>query len=122
MCWLCSAGSLHRHRHRACQAHLGPPAPHGPVPHTGFYEALIIVLALFAVLVAIGIELVIRGLNRREYWAWITGIVISGFLLLGIMSGNVIGAVLGGLALRGLVDPETVAAFRPQVARWLFVR
>lgn len=70
------------------------------------------VFAGIAVVAAVGIELTINGLNKRKYWAWIVGLVLSGLM---IMSGmqNIIGFALGGLALWGLVDPDTVAAFRP---------
>lgn len=70
------------------------------------------ILAGFAVLFAAFIEFVSWGLRKRAYWAWISGIVVCGLL---ITSGlhNFVGLVLGGLALWGLVDPETVAAFKP---------
>jgi hypothetical protein len=82
----------------------------------GAMGATVIIFVIAGVLLsiasAVGIELVIRGLYQLKYWAWIVGIVICGLM---IISGfhNIIGLVLGGLALWGLVDPESVAAFKP---------
>lgn len=58
------------------------------------------------------LEIAVWGLNRRKYWAWVLGLVLCGLL---IVSGtqNGVGLLLGGLGLWGLVDPETLAAFRP---------
>lgn len=72
-----------------------------------------VIMGIMSFLVVVGIELATRGLNRQKYWAWIVGIVISGLM---IVSGfhNFIGIVIGGLALWGLVDPDTIAAFKPQ--------
>ncbi len=57
---------------------------------------------------------VVRGLNRLRYSAWITGIVISGLLIGSVLLGNIPGLILGSLSLWGLVDPESVVAFKPR--------
>lgn len=77
-----------------------------------FMRVIIPVAGVFFILLAIAVEAVIYGLNKRSYWAWITGIVLCGLL---ILSGFkiIVPILLGGLALWGLVDPDSVAAFRP---------
>ena len=94
---------------------IGHRAAYGPMPHiirTVAHVALPLV-AVVLVFVAVGIELVIMGLNRRRYWAWIVGLVISGTMILHGLHAFLVSTALGGLALWGLVDPETVTAFRP---------
>ncbi|MEN6356082.1 MAG: hypothetical protein ABFD83_03245 [Armatimonadota bacterium] len=57
-------------------------------------------------------EIVVMGLRKQRRWAWIIGIVLSGIIIVSGI-GNVVGLVLGGLSLWGLVDSDTVKAFRP---------
>lgn len=79
----------------------------------GVMKVFLIIVPVLLFASALGLELVVRGLKRRRYWAWIVGLVVCGFLILGGLNNYGITLVLGGLALWGLVDPETVAAFRP---------
>lgn len=72
----------------------------------------VILMALFVLCWVAWIEVVVWGLNKRNYWAWIMGLVICGLMIVsGTQTG--IGLVLGGLSLWGLVDPDSVEAFRP---------
>jgi hypothetical protein len=74
----------------------------------GILRATIILTLSVMLVFAVGLELLVRGLGRGEYWAWIAGLVVSGLLILG-------GATIipGGLSLWGLLDRATVAAFKP---------
>ena len=76
--------------------------------------AMMAVLSVILVGSAVGVELVIRGLGRLQYWAWIVGIVICGLLIVPVLHAHLISAALGGLGLWGLVDPESVRAFNPR--------
>jgi hypothetical protein len=60
----------------------------------------------------LGLELLIRGLSRRRYWAWVVSLVVSGFLIFGSVHSYGVTLIVGGLSLWGLVDPDTVAAFK----------
>jgi hypothetical protein len=50
-----------------------------------------VVLLLFFLALAVGVEVVVYGLNRRRFWAWVAGLAIfgvyvpSGFLPLGVL-------------------------------------
>ena len=82
--------------------------------HGGMFVVIALVSLMLFVLCAVGIEYVIRGLHGRGYWAWIAGIVISGLMIVFGTQPPFVGLVLGGLSLWGLVDPDSVAAFRPK--------
>ncbi len=77
----------------------------------GGYGLIVILAVVVAVVYAVAAEIVAWGLNRRRYWAWVAGIVLAGLL---VLTGwhNVIHVVMGGLILWGLLDPDSVAAFR----------
>ncbi|MHB9037602.1 MAG: hypothetical protein ACYC64_13120 [Armatimonadota bacterium] len=68
-----------------------------------------------SLLSGLGIECIIRGLNRRRYWAWIIGIIAS-CLLIVVDPLIFVTKVLGGLALWGLVVSDTTAVFKPTPA------
>lgn len=80
-----------------------------PAGELGFVGVIAVICAIIW---AAGVEIVIWGLNRRQYWAWIAGIVVCGLI---IVSGthNIVGLALGGLGLWGLLDPDSIAAFKP---------
>ena len=63
--------------------------------------------ALFSLALAFGVELVVRGLKRRQYWAWITGIIVCGLYLSSCF------LPLGALGLWGLLDQATRDALVP---------
>lgn len=100
----------------ALTAALGNWAPGEGTPFIGGLLTLRIMFALYAALYwlcAVGIALVIRGLSRLAYWAWIAGLVICGMMIASFDRTLLVSLVLGGLSLGGLVDPESVRAFRP---------
>lgn len=73
----------------------------------------VIVFVVLCAVYIVGLEFVIRGLKNGRYWAWIVGLVVSGLFIVGGVQPPFLSLVLGGLALWGLVDPDSVAAFRP---------
>lgn len=77
-----------------------------------YMQIAIPVFGAALIMIAVFVEAIIYSLRRKRYWAWITGIVLCGLL---ILSGfkTIIPIILGGLALWGLVDPDSVDAFRP---------
>lgn len=87
------------------------PAATPVAPSLGGYGFIVVLALVGAVLYAVAAEVAVWGLNRRRYWAWVTGIVLAGGQ---ILTGwqYVIQAALGGLILWGLLDRDTVAAFR----------
>jgi len=62
---------------------------------------------------AVALEFIVRGLKNCRYWAWVTGLVISGLFIVGGFQFPFVSLILGGLALWGLVDPDTVRACSP---------
>ena len=80
---------------------------------TGAPKFVLLSVPWVCVLFALVVELVAWGLKRRQYQAWVSGIVISGLAIIFHFLSMGIGGILGGLALWGLIDSETVAAFRP---------
>jgi Ca2+/Na+ antiporter len=64
-----------------------------------------VVTFVLCLVFAAGVEVVVWGLKKLKYWAWITGIVTCAFYISSIF------IVLGGLGLWGLLDAETQAAF-----------
>lgn len=72
--------------------------------------------------VAVGVEVVVWGLKKLEYWAWVVGIVICGMLIVSVFSGALFNPVLGGLGLWGLVDRDSVAAFKSEEKSSLYMR
>lgn len=81
------------------------------LPTFAGYGIIAVIVVTGAVAYAVAAEVVVWGLNRRKYWAWVMGIVVAG---LQILTGwhYVIQVVLAGFILWGLLDGETVAAFR----------
>ena len=77
---------------------------------------LFVVYGAICILGAVGLEALIRALGKCRYWAWVVGIVVCGLQIASILQGVIPLAVLGGLGLWGLVDSETVVAFRPSPA------
>jgi len=65
-----------------------------------------ILMLLLCILLAIGIEVVTWGLRNLQYWAWVTGIVISAIYIPSIF------LVFGILGLIGLLNSDTQAAFQ----------
>lgn len=66
------------------------------------------------ILSAVAIEVVALSLKQVKYWAWIAGIMISGFMIVYGFITLYVSLIIGGLSLWGLVDPESVAAFKPK--------
>jgi hypothetical protein len=69
---------------------------------TGIFTTLLVFTAFIC---GAGLELVIWGLKRTRYWAWITGLIIAGLF---IPSGFI---VLGIIGLLGLVNKDVIATF-----------
>lgn len=65
----------------------------------------VVIFALF-LLLAVGVEVVVWGLKKLRYWAWIVGIVVCALYITSAF------VILGGLGLWGLLDSDTQAAFR----------
>jgi hypothetical protein len=61
---------------------------------------------IFSLLLAVGVEVIVWGLRKLKYWAWIAGIVVCALYITSAF------VVLGALGLWGLLDSETQAAFR----------
>ncbi|NJN59278.1 MAG: hypothetical protein HC879_18150 [Leptolyngbyaceae cyanobacterium SL_5_9] len=61
---------------------------------------------IFSFLLAAGVEVVVWGLRKLKYWAWIVGIVICALYITSAF------VILGGLGLWGLLDSDTQAASR----------
>lgn len=60
---------------------------------------------LLALGFAVAIEVVVRGLIRRKFWAWIAGLCLSGLYVPSLF------LPLGVMGLIGLLDPTSRAAF-----------
>lgn len=91
----------------------GPAMPEFFRTILGVMTAYIGLVGLALVASAIGVEIVVWGLRKLDYWAWIAGIVICGLLIVSGFSGLILHLALGGLGLWGLVDPDSVKAFKP---------
>jgi ABC-type Fe3+-siderophore transport system permease subunit len=80
-------------------------------PDFGSFGLMAAGVVVFAIAFAVAAELVVLGLNRRRYWAWVTGLVLAGIQ---VLSGwhYVVQVLLGGLVLWGLLDRESVDAFQ----------
>jgi hypothetical protein len=65
-----------------------------------------IISCLLCIALAIGVEIVVWGLTKLKYWAWIVGIMICGLYVTSLF------IILGGLGLWGLLDTGTQAAFQ----------
>ena len=61
--------------------------------------------ALLIIGFAVFIEIVARALNRRQFWAWVAGLCISGLYIPSLF------LPLGVMGLVGLLDPASRAAF-----------
>ena len=64
-----------------------------------------ILLFLFCLALAVGIWLVVGGLNKRKFWAWVAGLGIFAIYLPSLF------LPLGALGLWGLLDPGSRAQF-----------
>jgi hypothetical protein len=62
-------------------------------------------LLIFCLLLVLGIEFVVFGLQRRKFWAWVTGACIFGMYLPSLF------LPLGALGLWGLLDSWSRAEF-----------
>jgi hypothetical protein len=76
-------------------------------------------LAASLLLIAAGVifRIVAANLARLRYWAWFVGLVFAGLMIFNGLYELYIGTVLGGLALWGLLDTETLAVFVPRSAK-----
>ena len=54
---------------------------------------------------AVFLEIVVRSLQRRKFWAWVAGLCLSGLYVPSLF------LPLGVMGLIGLLDPATRAAF-----------
>ncbi|HLE03353.1 MAG TPA: hypothetical protein VI729_01900 [Anaerolineales bacterium] len=54
---------------------------------------------------AVFIEIVVRALNRRKFWAWVAGLCLSGLYIPSLF------LPLGVMGLIGLLDPASRAEF-----------
>lgn len=62
-------------------------------------------MLVFCALLAIGIEVVVAGLKRRKFWAWVAGLVIFGLYLPSLF------LPLGAFGMWGLLDKGSQAQF-----------
>ena len=60
---------------------------------------------LFCMVLIVGIEVVVYGLHRRRYWAWVAGLCLFGVYLPSLLMP------LGALGLWGLLDDGSQAEF-----------
>jgi hypothetical protein len=67
-------------------------------------------LEIFALVanLPVGFEVIIHGLKKLKFWAWVVALLICGIFLFSIL------APLAGLGLWGLLDSESRAAFLRQ--------
>ena len=74
-----------------------------PYPELGTIGGLF--LLFFCLAMVVGIEVVLWGLTRRRYWAWVAGLCIFGTQVPSLF------LPLGVIGLRGLLDEGTRAQF-----------
>ncbi|MCE5315042.1 MAG: hypothetical protein ABFD49_10960 [Armatimonadota bacterium] len=79
-----------------------------------FRASAILVALLFIFVLAPIIRHVSLALTSLRYWAWLAGLILAGLMILNGWHMPYISTVLGGLALWGLLDKETLAAFLPR--------
>jgi len=60
---------------------------------------------LLSVGFAVFVEIVVQGLKRRKFWAWVAGLCLSGLYVPSLF------LPLGVMGLIGLLDPASRAAF-----------
>ncbi len=60
---------------------------------------------IFCLMLAVGVEVIVYGLHRRWFWAWLAGILVLGIYLPTIF------LPLGAIGLWGLLDAESRAEF-----------
>jgi hypothetical protein len=75
------------------------------VPGAGLARLVGVLLAVLLGAISILLEVVVKGLQARAFWAWAAGLVASGVLLASPL------LPLGGLALWGLLRAQTLATF-----------
>lgn len=47
------------------------------------FELVFVPISIYVLLLAVGVEFVTRGIIRRKFWAWVAGLCIFSFYLLG---------------------------------------
>jgi len=72
---------------------------------TGLGFPFAVVALLLCLALAVGIEIVVYGLRRRKFWAWVTGLCIFGIYLPSLF------LPLGAIGLWGLLDGGSQAEF-----------
>ena len=85
-----------------------PPDPDLPRSFGPIVGVIVLILCL---VFAAGVEVMVWGLKKLKYWAWIMAIVNCAFYISSIFF------ILGGLGLWGLLDSETQAAFNEARSR-----
>ena len=86
-------------------AYLADPAKALP----GASRIMGISIGIFFVLFAVTIELIVKGLKNRRYWAWIGAIIFCALSIPGVL------ILPGILGLRGLLVRETRILFQKPV-------
>jgi len=76
------------------------------VDESGGGTPVAMLLLLFCLAMAVGIELVVSGLRRRKFWAWVAGIILFGLYVPSLF------LPLGAFGLWGLLDEGSRARFR----------
>lgn len=74
-------------------------------PSEGYGKGLAIFLLLFCFGLAVGVEVLMAGLRKRRFWAWIVGIIVSGVYVPSVF------LPLGALGLWGLLAAGSRKAF-----------
>src|SRR5438874_3351515 len=74
-------------------------------PGEGYGAGLAFFLLLFSLGVAVGVELLVVGLRKRKFWAWIVGIIVTGIYVPSLF------LPLGALGLWGLLAAGSRSAF-----------
>ena len=80
----------------------------------GLRIAVHVVGLLLVFVLAPIIRFIASSLSDRKYWAWLTGLILAGLMIFNGLRPPYIPTVLGGLALWGLLDKETLAVFLPR--------
>jgi hypothetical protein len=75
------------------------------VDQTGLGLTFAVAMFIFCLALIVGIELVVSGLHRRRFWAWVAGLCIFGLYVPSLFF------VLGALGLWGLLDEGSRAEF-----------
>ncbi|MCE5324228.1 hypothetical protein LLG46_13070 [bacterium] len=85
---------------------------HHTFPLFGAFHVAAIVGGLLLIFVAAPlIRHIALALTGLRYWAWLTGLILSGLMIFNGWHAPYVFTVLGGLSLWGLLDKETLEAF-----------